>query len=159
MTNVHCKAVPKLGEVWTDHSSARPKKPLPNAVSLWPCLERRKLPSERDFSSLCLCPGAGKSYPAAAKRLKVRLSELIETLGRLRLLEALICEMNKTMSVDDTMTPEVDGYRVFRNGVVPLEVLGNLARYEAHLVREIEAIASLLRPQDRERGRRRAEPE
>lgn len=84
----------------------------------------------------------------AARRLDARLADLHRTLERIRLLEALVLEINKTLSVDQTITPDIHHYKSFRFGLVPLEVLANLARYEAHVADEIEAMLMLMEGAD-----------
>lgn len=141
--NGHCKAAAKTVEAWA-RRELRPARSSPAPARAGLATGRRTLPSERDVHDLArlvteLRPGDG-----ATQRLKQRFLELVTTLERVRQLEMLILEVNKTLSVDETMTPDFDCYKAFRKGLVPLEVMGTLARYEAHVVREIEAMALLL---------------
>lgn len=83
-----------------------------------------------------------------ARLLDARLADLHRTLERIRLLEALVLEINKTLSVDQSITPDIHHYKSFRFGLVPLEVLANLARYEAHIADEIKAMLMIMKGAD-----------
>lgn len=83
-----------------------------------------------------------------AHRLDARLADLHRTLERVRLLEALVLEINKTLSVDQSITPDIHHYKSFRFGLVPQEVLANLARYEAHVADEIKAMVMIMKGAD-----------
>lgn len=83
-----------------------------------------------------------------ARLLDARLADLHRTLERIQLLEALVLEINKTLSVDQSITPDIHHYKSFRFGLVPLEVLANLARYEAHIADEIKAMLMIMKGAD-----------
>lgn len=82
------------------------------------------------------------------RQFEARLADLHRTLERIQLLEALVLEMNKTLSVDQTITPDIHHYKSFRFGLVPQDVLANLARYEAHIADEIKAMVMILKGAD-----------
>lgn len=81
-------------------------------------------------------------------RLEARLANLHSTLERIQQLETLVLEMNKTLSIDQTITPDIHHYKSFRFGLVPLEVLANLARYEAHVAEEIKIMLMMMEGAD-----------
>ena len=147
----HCKAAAKSVDAWARPPRSRAKcAPHLHSRVPWESRDyvRRLLPSERDFTDLASHVASLKPLTPSTQRLQRHVSDLVERLSRIRLLGILIAELNKTMSVDETMTPEIGGYKLFRNGLFSLEIVANLARYEAHVVREIEATAALLRMHD-----------
>ena len=114
-----------------------------------PCLARagnscRTLPFQEDLDGLVVHLGSTKAQKLGGSRL-ARYAELMEMLRRVRLLEALMYDTNKRMSVDETLTTDIHSYKVFRNGLFSSELMANIARYEAHILQEIAAMQKLLR--------------
>lgn len=142
--NVHCKAVAKTVEAWARRELRPGRSHAAPERAFKPDISRRTLASERNMQRLACLAANLRAGDGPTQKLKQRFSELITTLERVRQLEILIFQINKTVNIDETLTPDVDNYKAFRKGLVPLEVMGNLARYEAHVVREIEAMAYLL---------------
>lgn len=75
--------------------------------------------------------------------LHLRRMRAIELVSHLRRLEAALLELNKIVATDEALALDGQSTRSWRNGIVTQDVFANLARYQAYLVREMDAVTQL----------------